>query len=137
MTIRTAKLTISLVWMAGAIPLLLILIVRQLAGFYETDPKVAWTWAAQYLFPTLTLIGGAWSVASSAAEDTPMSSTVVVWGAILLSVFYIAVLYLILGAQAVSIQPAQTIFEQSGLYLSLLNALVVGWLGKFFVESKR
>jgi hypothetical protein len=136
MTIKTAKIALSLVWVIGAIPLLLILILRQLVGFYDPDPKAAWTWAAQFLFPNLTLIGGAWSVAASPGENGPISSSIVVWGAMVLSGFYLVVLYLILGVQALSTRPWQTIFEQSALFLGLLNALVVGWLGKFFVQSK-
>ena len=136
MTIRNARFALTMVWVVAAIPLLLLLIFRQLVGFYDPDPKAAWTWAAQFLFPNLTLIGGAWSVAASPADDAPISSPVVVWGALVVSAFYLLILYMVLGVQAVTDQRWQTIFEQSGLFLGLLNALVVGWLGKFFVGSK-
>src|SRR5262245_13548869 len=136
MTIGKAKLALSLVWVTAAVPLLLILIFRQLVGFYDPDPKAAWTWAAQFLFPNLTLIGGAWSVAASPADDAPISSPLVAWGAIGISAFYLVVLFLILGVQGLGVRPWQTVFDQSGLFLGLLNGIVVGWLGKFFVGSK-
>ena len=137
MTIKTAKLSLSLLWVVAAIPLMFLLIMRQLNGDFGDNSKAVWTWAAQFLFPNLTLIGGAWSVAASPNDDKPMSSVFVFWAAIALSLFYIVVLYLVLGAQEASSAAPQTVYEQSALFLVLIQALIIGWLGKFFVESGR
>jgi len=101
------------------------------------DAKAAWTWVAQYLFPPLTLIAGAWSVTASPGDRSKMSSPVIYWGAVFLSLFYIVVLYLVIGAQAGGEQTWQAVFEQSGLFLSLFEAFIIGWLGKLFIEIKR
>jgi len=121
----------------SVLPLLLILVIRQLNGFYGADAKAAWTWVAQYLFPPLTLIAGAWSVTASPGDRSKMSSPVIFWGAVFLSLFYIVVLYLVIGAQAGGEQTWQAVFEQSGLFLSLFEAFIIGWLGKLFIEIKR
>jgi hypothetical protein len=137
MTVRTAKIVLSLVWVGTGLPLLFVLMMRHLSGFYDPDPKAAWTWAAQYLFPNLTLIAGAWSVSPSPADRKAISSGITFWGAVILSLFYLVALYLVMGAQMVSEASFQTIFEQSALFLGLIQALVVGWLGKFFIETRR
>lgn len=130
MTVKTAKAAITALWGFAAIPLLLILIIRQLNGFYGSDAQAVWAWAAQFLFPILTLIGGAWSVAGSPQDNTLLSSKVLFWGAVVLSIFYLLVLYVILGIHTIKV------FEESGMFLGVLQALVVGWLGKFFIEVK-
>jgi hypothetical protein len=40
----------------------------------------------------------------------------------------------VLGAHASG--SMRSSLEQSGLFLGLIQALVVGWLGKFFIEAK-
>jgi hypothetical protein len=137
MTIKTAKVALSLIWVIAAIPLMLVLIMRQISGEFDDSAKSAWTWAGQFLFPNLTLIGGAWSVTASPNEDKPMSSVLVFWIAIALSLFYLLVLYLVLGWQQTSSESPQSVYEQSAQFLVLIQALVVGWLGKFFIESGR
>ena len=66
-----------------------------------------------------------------------MSSVLVFWIAIALSLFYLLVLYLVLGWQQTSSESPQSVYEQSAQFLVLIQALVVGWLGKFFIESGR
>jgi hypothetical protein len=80
MTIKTAKIALTALWGVCAIPLLLVLVLRQLNGFYGDQAQAAWSWAAQFVFPNLTLIGGAWSVAGSPEDDKPLGSAIVFWG---------------------------------------------------------
>ncbi|MFD2180582.1 hypothetical protein [Rhodoplanes azumiensis] len=135
MTVRTAKLVLTALWGVAVMPLLLILILRQLNGFYGTEAEAAWTWVAQYVFPGMTLIGGAWTVTDHPEDAEKRASAVVVWGALVLSAFYLLVLYLVLGAQARG--PVKDVLQGSGLFLGLIQGVVVGWLGKFFIEAKR
>jgi hypothetical protein len=135
MTIKTAKLTLTALWAAAAIPLLFILILRQINGFYGDEPQAAWTWAAQFVFPNLTLIGGAWTVTEPPEDTKPSCSGIVFWGAVIVSAFYISILYIVLGTHVGG--SGRSSFEQSSLFLGLIQSLVVGWLGKFFIEAKR
>ena len=135
MTVRTAKIALTALWGVAVIPLLLILVLRQLAGFFGDDVQAPWTWAAQYVSPSLTLIGGAWTVSTNPEDDKALTSSVVFWGAMVLSGFYLVVLYLVLAAQVHG--SVKAVMESSGLFLGLIQGLVVGWLGKFFIEAKR
>ncbi|MBK5959644.1 hypothetical protein CCR97_15730 [Rhodoplanes elegans] len=135
MTVRTAKIALTALWGVAIMPLLLILILRQLNGFYGSEAQAAWTWVAQYVFPGMTLIGGAWTVTDHPEDAEKRASTVVVWGALVLSAFYLLVLYLVLGAQARG--SLEDVLQGSGLFLGLIQGVVVGWLGKFFIEAKR
>lgn len=137
MTVKKAKTALTMLWVIVTMPLLLLLIMRQLNGFYGTDAKAVWTWAAQYLFPPLTLIGSAWAVAQTPGEGKRIAAPIVFWVAIVMSLAYLCALLLVAGAQAGEGQSWQSVFEQSGLFLSLFQALLIGWLGKFFIESRR
>lgn len=73
-------------------------------------------------------------MAGSPEDDKPLGSAIVFWGAMIVSAFYIVILYIVLGAQASGSMRAS--LEQSGLFLGLIQALVVGWMGKFFIEAR-
>jgi hypothetical protein len=136
MTTKRARIVVTVIWVAGALPLLTLLILRHLSGFYGPDAKGVWAWAAQFVFPNLTLIAGAWSATPSAENDALPASTIVFWGAVILSLFEIVILFLVLGSQSGGTAP-QVVFEQSALFLGLLQALLIGWLGKFFIDGRR
>lgn len=136
MTVKTAKIMLTLVWGLAAGMLLLILILRQLSGFYGANPTFVWSWAAQYLFPALTLIGAGWSVGHSPNESKPVANVVVLWIALAMSIFYLAVLFLQLGFRPSDGKSWHLLFEESGLYLGLILTVVIGFLGKFFIDAK-
>jgi hypothetical protein len=135
MTLRTAKASLSILWIL-AIPLLLFtLIRRQLNGYYGTDPTAVWTWVAQFVLPGLGLILGAWSLKATPADDDTLRNQIVFWGAAVLSLLYLAALYYVVASQAWLDQDWGEVFKQSALFLSLIQATVIGLLGKFFVQS--
>jgi len=137
MTVRGAKLWLSIGWTTAMAPRVIILILRQLDGFYGTDAKEVWSWFSQFVLPALTLLAGAWTVAASASEQKQIDNTVVFWVAVAMSVFYILLLYVVIGKQPTSALPWQEQFKQSALFLGIIQGLVIGVLGKFFIESNR
>jgi len=137
MTVRGAKLWLSVGWTAAMAPLVVILILRQLEGFYGNDAKEVWSWFSQFVLPALTLLAGAWTVATSPSEQRPIGNTVVFWVAVAMSIFYIVLLYVVIGKQPTSPLPWQEQFKQSALFLGIIQGLVIGVLGKFFIESNR
>jgi hypothetical protein len=135
MTLRSAKASLSVLWIL-AIPLLLfVLIRRQLNGYYGADPTAVWTWVAQFVLPGLSLILGAWSLKATPTDDDKLRNQIVFWGAVVLSLLYIAALYYVVASQAWLDQDWSEVFKQSALFLSLIQATVIGLLGKFFVQS--
>lgn len=137
MTVRGAKLWLSVGWTVAMAPLVIILILRQLDGFYGTDAKEVWSWFSQFVLPALTLLAGAWTVAASSSEQKQIDNTVVFWIAVAMSIFYIVLLYIVIGKQPTSPLPWQEQFKQSALFLGIIQGLVIGVLGKFFIESNR
>src|SRR5215469_16682766 len=120
MIVRTAKMSLSLLWLVAVAPLILILILRQMEGFYDvpdTDPKDVWSWVSQFVLPGVTLMAGAWTVSTSSADRGPVENPAVFWIAIGMSAFYLAVLYVVVATQATTTQPWPETFKQSALYL--------------------
>lgn len=137
MTVRGAKLWLSIGWTAAMAPLVIVLILRQLEGFYGSDAKEVWSWFSQFVLPALTLLAGAWTVSTSPSEQKPIDNAAVFWIAVAMSVFYIVLLYVVIGKQPTSPLPWQEQFKQSALFLGIIQGLVIGVLGKFFIESNR
>ena len=140
MIVRHAKMALSLLWMLAAAPILLILILRQLQGFYDTpntDPKEVWNWVSQFVLPGVTLVVGAWTVSASPSDQRPIDNPWVFWAAIGMSAFYFIVLYLVVGLQGTTQQPWPETFKQSALFLGIIQGAVIAVLGKFFIESAR
>jgi len=137
MTVHGAKMWLSIGWLGAVAPLVVILVLRQLDGYYGTDPKEVWNWFTQFVLPALTWLAGAWTVTAAPNDQNPIGNRLVFWIAVLLSAFYIAILYVVIGMQARSQLPWQEQFKQSALFLGILQALVIGVVGKFFIESGR
>jgi hypothetical protein len=137
MTVRGAKLWLSIGWMIALAPLVVILVLRQLNDFYGSDAKEVWSWFSQFVLPALTLLGGAWAVSASPNDQKPIDNPMVFWIAGALSVFYIVLLYVVIGKQPTSSLAWQEQFKQSALFLGVFQGLVIGVLGKFFIESGR
>jgi hypothetical protein len=136
MTVRAAKMALSLGWLIAAAPLIFVLVLRQQSGFFGTDPKDVWGWFSQFVLPALTLLGGAWSVTVSPNDAKPIDNPLVFWVAAALSLFYLALLYLVI-ANLVGSQHPLVQLKDSSLFLGIFQGLVIGVLGKFFIESGR
>lgn len=136
MTVRTAKFCLSIGWLILALPLIGILVMRQLNGFYGPDPKDVWGWFSQFVLPGLTLLAGAWTVSAAPNDGKPLENPVVFWVAVILSVFYLGLLYLIVADQFGASNPLDML-KQSALFLGIVQGLLIGLLGKFFIESGR
>jgi formate hydrogenlyase subunit 3/multisubunit Na+/H+ antiporter MnhD subunit len=140
MTVRTARTILSVLWLAFAAPLLLILIVRQLNGFYDSpgsDIRELWNWVGQFVLPGITLIAGAWTVSTSPSDGKPVDNFMVFWAAIGMSVFYFVVLYLVIASQASTTHNWSESLKESALYLGLFQGAIIAVIGKFFIESAR
>jgi hypothetical protein len=133
-------MSLSLLWLTAVAPLILILILRQLGGFYDipnTDPKDVWTWVTQFVLPGVTLVAGAWTVTTPASDKKKIGNPTGFWIAVGMSAFYFAVLYVVIASQAGSSQPWPETFKQSALYLGIIQGVVIGVVGKFFIETGR
>lgn len=136
MTVNRAKACLSIGWLIAVGPLVITLVLRQQSGFFGSDPKEVWGWFGQFVLPSLTLLGGAWSVTASPNDAKEIGNPMIFWVAIVLSAFYLGLLYLVVANLVGSSEPL-TQLKNSALFLALLQGLVIGVLGKFFIESGR
>jgi hypothetical protein len=137
MTVRGAKMALSIGWLLAVAPLIIVLVLRQLGGYYGANPKEVWNWFTQFVLPALTLLAGAWTVTTAPGDKSRFDNSFVFWLAAALSAFYVALLYFVIGMQTWSQLPWQEVFKQSALFLGILQGLVIGVVGKFFIESGR
>lgn len=137
MTMRAAKMWLSIGWMGSIAPLVVILVLRQLEGFYGNDAKEVWSWFSQFVVPALTLLAGAWSVSASPNDQKTIDNPIVFYLAVGLCIFYVCLLYVVIGKQPLSPVPWQDQFKQSALFLGVFQGLVIAVVGKFFIESGR
>jgi hypothetical protein len=138
MTIGRARATLSLLWVFAGGPLLLLMVARSVTGFYGSESNElleVWAWIATLLLPMLGLIVAAWSAGGAHGDNKPVRSTVVFWGALLFSVFYLSTLYLVVALEPPAPEPWVNVFRTSGWYLGFFQALVVAAIGKFFIEN--
>ncbi len=130
-------MALSIGWSCAVAPLVVILVLRQLNGYYGDDPKEVWNWFTQFVLPATTLLAGAWTVTAAPSDKNPIDNPVVFWVAAVLSAFYLIMLYVVIGMQARSALSWQELFKQSALFLGILQGLVIAVVGKFFIESGR
>jgi cellobiose-specific phosphotransferase system component IIC len=136
MTVGQAKSWLSIGWLIAVGPLIVVLVLRQQNGFFGNDAKDVWSWFSQFVLPALTLLGGAWTVSTSPNDQKAIGNKFVFSVAVTLSIFYLALLYLVVASQVGSAQPVNQL-KDSGLFLGIIQALVIGVLGKFFIENSR
>jgi len=135
MTVQGARAILSLIWVLSSGLLVLLLVARSVTGFYRGDLMELWSWVSQLLFPVLGIILAAWSANASEADAKPVTSPFVFWGALLVSIIYIASLYLVIALEPISAGDWISALHSSGIYLGLLQGFVIIALGKFFIEN--
>jgi uncharacterized membrane protein YadS len=80
------------------------------------------------------LLAGVWTVSASSKDRKKIGNPMVFWVAVILSGFYLTLLYLTVANLVGSQQPLNQL-KDSALFLGIIQALVIGVLGKFFIES--
>ena len=113
----------------------MLLVARSVTGFYRGDMMELWSWVSQLIFPVLGIILAAWSVKATEVDAKQVTSPAVFWGALLVSIFYIASLYLVIALEPLSSGDWISALHSSGIYLGLLQGFVIIALGKFFIEN--
>ncbi len=137
MTVHKAKTWLFIGWACAVAPLMIILVMRQLSGEYGNDAQDVWNWFSQFVLPTLTLLIGAFTVSAAPSDHKPLDHPMLFWVAAALSLFYIGLLYVVVGKQVFTTLTYQEYFKQTALFLGLIQAVVIGVVGKFFIESGR
>lgn len=135
MTVGRARFLLSLCWVLGVTPLLLLMVARSVTRFYHGDITELWSWLTQLLLPVLGVIFASWSVKGAHADDTDVKSKSVFWFTFGLSCFYLVTIYLVVFLEPQSPDDWSSVFRSSGIYLGFFQGLVASALGKFFIEN--
>ena len=141
MKIKTARSSLSILWVVGSLPLIVIVALQSLNQVYggaETWDK-GWLWIIPLLFPVLGTIIGSWTVGRNENDDMPISSGSAFWLTMLLSGVYFVIFYggLIIGSLVYQHTNWDFIIRSTEWFLSVFQALISIAITKFFIENIR
>ncbi|MDQ6701912.1 MAG: hypothetical protein M3Z96_01795 [Pseudomonadota bacterium] len=140
MKIKTARSMLSMTWIIGSVPLIIVVALQAFNQVYGRENwDKGWLWIMPLLFPILGTIIGSWSVGENEVDDFEVASTSVFWMTMLFSVVYFAILYggMIIGAVTYKHSEWDYIMRASSWFLETLQVLIAIALAKFFIENIR
>jgi hypothetical protein len=137
MTLGQARGILSTAWVIMALPLIAIVFLQTIHGNYE-EWDAGFGWLIPLLFPVLSLIFATWTVAETRRDRVVMHNKYVFFLSLIASVFYLALLYAVLGSMPRELDQLhdyiRRVMRPSSWYLGSIQAVVVILVGKFFLE---
>lgn len=138
MTVDSSKWVLAAIWLVGAGCVFLLLVAQSLLGHYEPATQEVWGWFLPTVMPTLSLIVGVLVADSRTGRSGGKQASRPMDGLFFRLGAGMSVLYLLLVALSILIQPLlpQTspleLMHRSSLWLGPLQGLTVATLGVFF-----
>jgi hypothetical protein len=133
----TCQRNLLLLWIAGSLPVVIVMFIQTLNDYYGDANQEAWGWLLSALMPTLSLVVGSYvAVQRGSQSDTKTVDSLVFWLATLFSILFLcvvngAVFYLPFGKTS----PIATM-HRTNLLLGALQGVVGTCLGVFFVSGQ-
>lgn len=143
MKIKKARAALSWAWVAGALPLLIIVTLQTFNHEYGTgkDWDKGALWIFPLVLPVLGTIVGAVSVGHNESDELDLSSTNTFWLTIILIVAYFVILYssMIVGLRRATDKGNEWdfIISASSWILGVFQWVISIALTKFFIEHIR
>ena len=142
MRVGQARAVLSTTWVVLALPLIAMVFLQTVHGTYEPW-DVGFSWLSPLVIPILSLMIATWSVAETRRDRVTLKNKHVFFLSLLASVFYLALLYVVLLSMPLDNvgQPSplekyvETVMRPSSWYLGAIQALVVVIVGKFYLED--
>lgn len=139
MKVKAARSLLSVVWVVGSVPIIVIIALQSLNQVYgdaENWDK-GWLWMMPLIFPVLGTIIGSWSVGRNESDSLEISSSAAFWLTMLLSCVYFIIFYggLIIGSLIYKHSNWDFIMRSTGWFLGMFQALISVALTKFFIEN--
>jgi hypothetical protein len=139
--VKTARSSLSILWVVGSLPLIVIVTLQSLNQVYGDAQNwdKGWLWIMPLLFPVLGTIIGSWSAGPNESDELKVSSGSAFWLTVLLSSVYFVILYggLIIGSLVYKHTNWDFIMRSTGWFLSVFQALISIAITKFFIENIR
>ncbi len=130
-----ARKKIAIVWLIGGAIAFFLIFMQSLGTKYD-DPGKVWNWFLPTVLPTMSLIVGVM------VTDKKHDSSEVVPSFIFKMAFFLSIFYLLVLILPIMLEPLMKgltldkIMEQSNLWLSPLQGLVVAAIAVFFVKKE-
>jgi hypothetical protein len=145
MKVKMARTILSVTWVAGSAPLIVVVALQGLGQVYgEPGQRLehwddGWLWMMPLLFPILGTIVGSWTVGQNKVDDFKVSSSSVFWLTILLSIVYLGILYagIVIGVIVYEHNQWPFIMRSTGWFLVSFQWFITTALTKFFIENIR
>lgn len=134
-----AQKRLAMLWFINAGIIGAFFVLLTVSGKFGDRSKEGWQWFSQNIIPTLTLMIGTFSAsmgqAVSAVQIDKFYFSLAYW----ISIFYLLILYLIIGISPFAFNLNQTSFidllNSSKIYLNIFQGVVTFSLGLFFVKK--
>ena len=134
MNVRRARGIISLFWISSCGLLIILVSFKTILGKYGHDWEIVWSWLSPLIFPILSLVVAVWTLSKNPVEEKEVRSLPIFWGALLLSIFYMILLWGVILLEPLSELSGTDILKWSGWYLGPVQGVVAAAIGKLFVE---
>lgn len=126
--------SLTLLWWIGGALVILLLLMRLIAEDAAVPAITAWL--ATYLLPGLTLVSGAAAATRDPADGAASNLGTTYWVAVVASGLYLLILMAaVLKAVLTVGDTTENLLRPWGMVLGLLQAIVIGLLGRFFTKS--
>jgi hypothetical protein len=136
--VRTARSLLSITWVVGSVPLILIVTLQGFNQVYGPDNwDKGWLWIMPLLFPVLGIIIASWTAGHSQYDDLDMSSDYVFWLTMILSFVYLTILYAGVIVEVVVYRHSNWdfIMHSTEWFLAVFQGLISVAITKFFIEN--
>jgi hypothetical protein len=141
MRIKTARTMLSVTWIGGSAPLIVVVALQSLGKVYGGSDAwdAGWLWIMPSLFPIMGTIVGSWTVGQNKADDLQVSSSSIFWMTMLLSSVYLGILYgaIVIGVIVYEHNQWPFIIRSTTWFLVSFQWLITTALTKFFIENIR
>jgi len=123
-------------WFTICGTLFLILVAQTIAGKYGNQPTIIWSWFCHYVLPSLSLILAAVAYDYINRQANVYVPTLIYRFAFWLSLIYTITILLTVVLQPISPMEPKILLASSRIYLDVIQSLVGGVLGIFFVARR-
>ena len=141
MKIKTARSSLSIIWVVGSVPIILIVNLQTLNQTYGDAQNwdKGWMWIMPLIFPTLGSIIGSWSVGDNKVDNLEVASKSAFVLTVILSVLYLSTMYsgLIVGSVSYRHSNWDYVIRATNWFLTAFQGLLSIALTKFFIENIR
>ncbi len=135
-TVRRSRYTLFGIWIGAFMVIGAVLFIQQVAGVYGADSEAVWSWFIPNILPTVSLM----AATLVSAQDRPETDTKLVDRqyfrlTLIVSVFYVALLFGTVMAQPFTgIEPLE-LMSDSSLYLAPFQGIATGLIGVFLLKK--